>query len=762
MRKLSLPTAMLVIFMLMFTGMVFAGNSSSTKKSKAAIDRLNTDSFALWSATWSSSGGPEASVSFENGIVHKGKHSTGFNIKIDFKRGRNPKYPVGWLFCTSKFPKVQDWSEYKGLEFYIYAKQAGVLKYGIVTNLKQWFAKYTVSGKWIKVTIPFDKVRGNLKKVKGVTLYVPESKYRHGDKLNFYFADFKLVKTVSKAKEELDIEKKYKALSKLGKGMPRAYANIKKPLIYPVTPFEFIYSNSDLSARKTVGEFEIKAAGGEKTQLTFAILAGQDEIKNFKLEVSDLTSKDGSTLAGKTFDVRVVKVWEQAGLDYRVYSKYQDGILVPELLVKDDRIPFNDSRDKVSGRYTPPLVSGADFGTDIPAHSIKQIWINIFIPKNTQSGIYKGRIRLKAENGLSNKDIPVQIKVLPFKLPASSKMYVLYYRPRCFEDGNGKFYKKENLILADLREIKKAGCEGITIYNNTTAAIKKMLNLCKKAGLKGPFIIMTTLLKDKAKTTAELSLCGKNNDIEFYFYGIDEAKSKKQLKRNIALSKLISDNGGRNITTVVPENAKRVIKSGGYLDWANYPVDNGSLKTYIKNRQKGKAKIVPIETYYWQFYQENPTLNRFFAGFYLWQSGMDGVFPYEFQEFKVSPYNSGDVRATTYGGSGKIFYRSFCVVYPGKEGPVSTLEWEGFCAGITDVRYLTYLKNLIAKVKKNNSKTADKIENELKKILAPFSTLPDDPTVKNNPYVDPKSFGKARKKIIKLILKLKKSSRAFK
>ena len=732
-------------------------------KKKTVAHKLLIDDLEVYSRfdkEWSVSGGPEGAVFLEDKIRHSGKHSLRWQVKIDYSRGASSRYPVGWLFLRKSFYSPQDWSDYGSLEFYLYVppnEEYKGLRWGIrcadTGKEPKWFAfspEAIIPGKWNRVTMRLNgfTVKGSLDKVMSLVFYIAENWYKDGEGLNFYFDDFCLIpKGEMKGKERGSepLRKAGKLLTPLS-----LYLNIEKPVVYPVYPLEFIYPNTDLTQRKPVKEFYLKAAKGEIFPLTFAILAGKEGIRDLKVEIRGLRN-------GISSDVRVVKVWEQASLHWEVFSP-QDKILVPELLLKDDRIEIKDTRDE-EGRYIPPSVLSYPFGTDIPAHTLKQIWINFSLPTQIPLRIYRGEVVLRAKRGLETLRIPLRIEVLPFSLPSPHRVYGIYYRWRV-KATRPVWDWPEELFLKDLEEFKRTGFNSLSIYFDNLESTRRMMELIKKVGLGGPIVVVGGRKEGVAKEIMEFA---KEKGIDLYFYGIDEPNNEERLKEHLKLSRMFHSLGAKVMVACIPSTAKILKEKEEGLDLANL-ASGGYIGTdiYLKRLKEGKEdRVSPLITIYWQDYEENPTCNRFFSGYYVWWRKIDGVFPYEYQGFPFSVAYSRDTRRVlSYLGKKNRIFRSWCVAYPSKEGPVSTLQWEGIRLGINDIRYLTYLEELLEKGKREGKNLlVEETEEKLKDILKPFSNLPPDPSVYTNPYKEPSSFQEVREKIVGLILELRKNLR---
>jgi GT2 family glycosyltransferase len=138
----------------------------------------------------------------------------------------------------------------------------------------------------------------------------------------------------------------------------------------------------------------------------------------------------------------------------------------------------------------------------------------------------------------------------------------------------------------------------------------------------------------------------------------------------------------------------------------------------------------PTRTYYyWHAHMEKPNLHRVLAGLYLWKSKADGITPYCYQHppvFPFSPYNDFDEWCPAYqhGGVNRPF-RDQMVAYPARDGIVSTIQWEAMRDGITDLRYLTTLQDLIERAATAGDEQAEHLADTAQKRVENFlSKLP--------------------------------------
>jgi hypothetical protein len=682
---------------------------------------------------------------------YSGSKSLQLNLQADQSADR-------WMFLRKVFPISRNWSGYGALSFYLYIPHENekmtltfrILSGNSTTKQMQiplpqdaWYDK------WMKITIPLStSLVLDPSKVQGIEFCICQGAwYQTGQDINFFFDDFTLIEG---SMERMNSEQLKLASDPLT--IPAAYENLSDPVIYPAVPLEFIYANTDLSARTPLDSqngIRVQAAKSETKNVTFAVAAGQQDILDLDVQAIDLTDGAGNILAKENIDFRVVKVWEQAGIDFLVTEATQK-TLVPELLVKDDRLPFNESID-ANGVYQAPSVLNSPFGTDIPSHKVKQVWAYVSVPENITPGEYTGHITISAQQGIQSVSVPFTIQVLPFSLPEPKLYYGTYYDSWLFFDGNKpELYRSRDEIKKDLQMLKKEGFSGLMcLCYYSRENIEAWLQLLAEVGMKGPFVI------GKTQDIEYINQLEQQYNVVIYQYGIDEPQaSQAKYDQQILKAAEIHENGGDVVTAVTADTLKSLISDNSSLDWANY--NDEGIGAYIIGRRSGKIdKLAPFETLYWQYYIENPTYNRYHSGFWLWASGLDGICPYSYQRFPgVLPYSSNDLRAPLikYPGSDPITMRIMAPTYPCQEGYVSTLEWEGCREGMVDVRYLTYLENLLAEVAANgNTALKTEAESRLNTILNEYMSRPVVDSYLADPYYDPAKFESTRDQLIDLI-----------
>jgi hypothetical protein len=508
--------------------------------------------------------------------------------------------------------------------------------------------------------------------------------------------------------------------------------------------------------------FSIAASPGEFEPLTFFVRAIKATIDDIQIQVDDLVSQTGDIFSSKNIDVKCVKIWPQAG-QWKFIEKKD--VLVPELLLYDcceDLITTKTEKIPTLPTISKKLKVKIEKGTS------QQFWITVRVPKNTNPETYEGQLNVKVK-GMKTVPVPFTLSVLPIDLLDPVQEYLMYYKP----------YPTIPMAIIEkqLIDMRNHGVTGARVPGFRENEFKSFLTLAKKHGFKKLIFSFRQCIEKKAII--------QSSGFPLICYGVDEPNRlktkeyKKSLRHHIALSNDVHANGGKVMTAILMTTAEilRNPKSEAYdlidprtegkgktkksfrdqniineaLDFTVYWVEgllyedwqkSKSLvrfMDYIQLPKNHKKDTVGKEFYYWQMWKDLPHMNRLLCGFFLWQSGLDGVMPYVYQgRYKSNAFNDRE--------SGR--YRQLMVTYPSLNGPIPTLKWEEFREGYDDIRYLTTLFNLISEFEKIDSIAASAVASDVKKDLIKF----------NHPFafksLKSSDFQNIRKLIVTKILEL--------
>ncbi len=447
---------------------------------------------------------------------------------------------------------------------------------------------------------------------------------------------------------------------------------------------------------------------------TFTVYALRD-LKAVSVTVSRLHPSSLVTRHSPLVDVRVVKCWYQAGV--QVWETKQR-LLTPELLLKDDDLVRVDHERRenflkvvdASGtvRYVPISTPTSEHlvdlqvndnkdlqPVDIPARTLKQFWLTVYVPKGTAPGDYVGTVHIQPKNAPAAK-LKLKVKVLPFSLEKPLLRYSIYYRGVLTADGKGSISseaKSPKQYFAEMLNLKEHGVEYPTIYQGfDPVLLKQALGLRAKAGLpKGSLYTLgisagtqqkpEELEALKASVKQWLDFLRPLGYSELYIYAIDEASGETLSKERPAF-RAVHEAGAKIFVACYRDFWERV---GDLLDlpiWSGAPDPEMAKKVHsVGNKiwNYGNPQVG----------NEEPETYRRNFGLRLWKANYDGACDYAYQHSFHHIWNDFD----------DPHYRDHVFAYPTVDGVIDTMQWEGFREGVDDVRYLTTLLKAIEKAK---------------------------------------------------------------
>jgi len=451
-----------------------------------------------------------------------------------------------------------------------------------------------------------------------------------------------------------------------GTGMVRQYVLFTKP------PFETAAPNAmpeKDEIRRTVAMF---ATPGEIEAATF-LIRSKTALENVTVKATDFIGHAGKIPAA-AIDIHILRHWWQAG---RTPVKDEQLVLVPELLLKDDRVILKGALPDNPPRNDPV--------TDVPAGGTKQFWVTVSVPPRASAGAYLSTLSVSAP-GQPSTSLTMQLRVLPFVLPVAPQYLGVEYRNR-LEEGQGLSSVPQGRYQAEMQNIRDHGFQAVTVFD-TGDKRNRALAFIQKSGMRGPVAVV-----DGFQQTAEVSSVldeqrrWKYPPVSFYLPELVETKTEIETARKKLL--VIRAGGGTTMVVTTPEGAEEL---RGVLDTPVYSVTNPDFGDCVRDRILGKAApLSTTECYTWEAMQEDPSINRLFCGFYLWKSRMRGILPKTYQSVIAGedPFNDG-------AGS---TLRQRMMTYPSKQGVIDTIQWEAAREGIDDLRYLTFLEQLITGVR---------------------------------------------------------------
>ncbi|WP_173044811.1 hypothetical protein [Nitrospira sp. KM1] len=482
---------------------------------------------------------------------------------------------------------------------------------------------------------------------------------------------------------------------------------------------------------------QVSACRDEYEPVSFVIRSSGRDITNLRFDPSDLVGDSGS-IPKSSIDLRLVKVWYQAGggwntigLSYMGKSK----VLVPELLLKDDELIKADEASKSnfvrlkfpSGNKLVSVTEPAALRVRVqtPAdefpvsdakelqpislrkNETRQLWVTVHVPHDAKSGIYRGRIAVMDDTGLIG-NLGVTLEVLPFNLDPPKIDYSIYYRGTLSESSTISSERKSHTqFVAELTNMLAHGVKNPTVYHRLNKAeLNETLRIRREVGLDSSTLYYLgsgtgnpdtaeQLIMLNRRLKAMKDIVGEQGIKTIYLYGIDEAKGERLASQRKAWE-AVRDEGVKVFTA---GSSDAFSLTGDLLDLL---VLAGKLQPVQAEQFHGAGHRI-FSYANPQTGPENPEVFRRNYGLELWRNDYDGAMPYAYQDSMGFIWNDFDHPQ----------YRDHNFTYPTVDGVIDTLAWEGFREGIDDVRYVTTLENAL----EHSSKPYPAAALEAKKFL---------------------------------------------
>ncbi|TDJ45795.1 MAG: hypothetical protein E2O50_00965, partial [Gammaproteobacteria bacterium] len=441
---------------------------------------------------------------------------------------------------------------------------------------------------------------------------------------------------------------------------PDAVLAAKNPVVfYQTAPFEPVYAG-DLPDAAIVADTLSYTTAKNDTESLFFNIYSQLNADDVSITVSSLKDASGTTIIhAEDMQLMVVKKWWQRtaiGLAKNPFIP----IFVPELLMYDDRYNFKhddfDIGPKASHSWDNlpdfPIPTTASVSTDLKAYTSKQFMLNIKIPDTVTAGAYTTTATVTAANLVGSRVLTLNVNVRDIKLPKADKDFIIYHRAQYLASPKKylqkDFVSNQNYYLSELQDIFDHGFNGVFAYGTDHSYITNISSV----GFDGKVILRNTAA-DTSTVTALNTAFG-----EAWFFGFDEPNDAGQLSTQMSISANIHAVGGKVATAIslpwadclsyprrlrpdpqnngvlrdfCPSAYSPPIDADNGLDMENLSVLSklGTTQEYFYGLLNGTITRDPVDqTYYWQSRAEDARVNRYLAGFHLYLTNLNGIWPY--------------------------------------------------------------------------------------------------------------------------------------
>ena len=475
---------------------------------------------------------------------------------------------------------------------------------------------------------------------------------------------------------------------------------------------------------------------------TVRCVLAQDEFEACSFELFSFTDIDGVELKvdlGLPNDLRVVKLWFQNGNGWVSYFDDIGLKLVPELLLHDENLikvvkdgdgPANYARVRKGGKDEYVWISSpkemnpeketwqysdgfADADRLLPValekNSFKQFFLTIHPPKNQRPGVYKGSVTV-SRKGKELAKIPLAVRVLPFALPfpkgylqrdkayMHSCMGAMPNLERLVGNFEGDEAKAKKCFRAWLQSLYDHSMFHAVWIGENNAWCVPML---REIGFPLDVVWGSNMV-----AWFGLNFGGRMR-YEHLRWAQDAAKKCSAFyKKVLGDAKICCGHGDEQGTAFVTAHREllreyekygisigcagheALLYKGGYA-YGHYPMAGEPENAYLKSRPWREIGAYPIGFYASQHTaSENPQYTRRQHGILGWLNGLTMSHNYE---FAIGSFND---RAN-------VLYRPMVVSYCNSQGLMETIEYAGFREACDDIRYATYLLDLVEEAEKS-------------------------------------------------------------
>lgn len=479
----------------------------------------------------------------------------------------------------------------------------------------------------------------------------------------------------------------------------------------PASLFDPILPGSLPPPAGSPSDVVVQTCPGQTQAATFCIYSPK-ALTDMSADLTGNLQGIGRIISRSSVAVHVVKVWPQAGTG--ALRDADEAALVPELLVKDDRV-------KLAG-LTPAVRLSGPARTDIPADTTKQFWLTITVPNGTKPGNYVGRVLVSGRGLAAPIPVRLSVTVLGLRLLSPAKQYAMNLRSR--------------LDPAPAALPSPDGHDLVTDFVGKDTLDRQLDDIVAHG-----FTIATLADSPQTLTDAlgEYKLHGLGTAYNLYSGSGDPQTIEAQRRQG----------GAPSLTYFVPPDPERLaaVNPGGRLilptatlitRQADFDALQSTLELPIYNRDgdyaqqllrtKGQRVSAKRDWWYWPAADENPLQNRLSCGVLLWRANLYGAFVPSYQAaFGADPYDETSAGAALT----KAAFRPQMLTYPVQDGLLDTLQWEAAREGVTDVRYLTTMYAALRECKDAHiaKPLVDAAETYVKTFLdKPLAALPEAET----------------------------------
>lgn len=528
-------------------------------------------------------------------------------------------------------------------------------------------------------------------------------------------------------------------------------------VVYQTPLFERPSAERLPASNELADRLNLRAAGDEIETGTFSIFT-KEPLEEVQVTWSGLTGPTGEAIPHDAVDVRILQPWGSRGQ--------------ADILATDLRIAFDG--------WLKEYYKAARFIPRIDANSSRKLWITIAVPPSQPAGKYTGSIEFRPSNKPATT-IPVELQVLPFDLPQTSRVVGFFYpavlhrddQPEDISGPNGMFYDgltTDQSYRAELTAMRRAGFNALVLPDYSTGPLspeytRRLLAPVKELGFQyvclegSEHIIDRGLPRDEAEREAikakteilrqrltEVLRIGRDLGIEhLYIFGFDEPNDPDGIARNRIITQTVHELGGKLATAVIFREVFDAMKDTVDLpivSWSGLAMSlkPGETPAQYAGQTQDKPRLV---AYYANLVAKFTPVTRLCFGFYLYKSKLSGNIPWAYYYLGPGwkPFGEDYPIDTAY------------YAFPTSDQPIPTLKFEAAREGVTDLRYLEFIEHALAECK-DPSRAAD-ARAQLDRMLNTFSFDTGKGERSENYMIPPATYDEYQRRMQDLLINLK-------
>lgn len=532
---------------------------------------------------------------------------------------------------------------------------------------------------------------------------------------------------------------------------------------------EDLLPHTKVKTTSTRRRLRMWSAPGQRECATFALKCSRP-VKGLRVTSCDLAG-DAGVIEADCIDVRVVKCIYYPGegpCPPNMVPVQSGKALLPVLLLHDDRLVKVDLGRETNAvrvfekggrtRYyeatssNPALAGEHDIRdaqtlgpVDLAAGLWQQFTVAVAVGRDARPGVYRGAIDLSARGVTARID--VEMEILSIALPEPALDYSVCHLPSMAAEGKRKSSDCARTFAISpgaavsveqyacrMSDLKAHGITNPTVAQSGAKAaevlreLERQLRVRREEGMSTRRLFALSSVENLAPpqrkrfVKALRALADRYGFKDVACYVVDEP-TLCDLEEHEAVFKMVRAAGVKTFAAVdrlydeeVEKNSAlwrkvkeciSIVIAGGRL---RPKVARAAHAAGMKIYSYGNPQVLPIA----------PETFRRNYGLALWKAGYDGAINYAYScSYGLSAWNEFD-----HTDSSDYRYRGTQgFALSTSNGLVGTVAWEGFAAGVNDVRYVTALIREIKKAKRAGRRKAAREAQQLLDGINPAHDL---------------------------------------